>query len=446
MAKLRRILIFAIFVQIHPQITSRTTIDLNFFQSRNPPDVNSSLTVTTAIPSIPQRIHASLNNVLRIPLPIWGTSTSSRGTIFIPTLPLKPVAQTPTGGAQQNHAVGASGASQAAPTNFLPLPEGIQAIHSTIAQLSTLTHWPFAYVTTTRPAAPSTGNATSGQIEKTTAAPAITVQTATTTTVAPTIPPNTTPLPSTAVKVTQPPPPLPTFLAPPSPIFPQQIIPQLPPRPPLQSIPNRLQNRLQSTLGSYIRLPNLSQIGQPPRSMITEPPWVTELLGPTLEPPTTRAPTLGERVHNTLNNVLLFVPATLLNIWYQNFGHAHVDRIIQRLQVPTPKPGSTDPVFATISQNNALANFTGSESGELPVIAAFLNANGTLMPTVVHPVVNITKNTIEYQLRSENNETTVLWTGSLSNDIFFGNRTALGQEEEDDEDEQIKIGALTLRL
>lgn len=183
--------------------------------------------------------------------------------------------------------------------------------------------------------------------------------------------------------------------------------------------------------------------------MLTEPPWVTEILGPTLEPPTTRAPTFGERIQNSIQNVLFFVPATLLNFWYDNWGKQNVDRIINRIQIPTPKPGvPVQPVYATVSQNGSkpFFNFTTGALGgagangtsTLPPIAAFVNTNGTLMPTIVHPVVNTSANTIEYQLIKDN-QTTILWTGSLSNDIFFGNKTITEEEAldiEDDEEEQ----------
>lgn len=214
---------------------------------------------------------------------------------------------------------------------------------------------------------------------------------------------------------------------------------------PPQSLPGRIHNRIQSTINNYVRLPNFSQLGQNrPRPMLTEPPWVTELLGPTLEPPTTRAPTISERIQNSIQNVLLFVPATLLNIWYENWGTSHVDRLISRLS--TPRPGTLGhPVFATFSNKgpNPFSNFSSSSFGDelhpdLPAIAAFINNNGTLTPTIVHPVVNKTANTVEYQLRSEN-ETTVLWTGMLSNDVFFGNKKKNEDDElEEEEDAQDK--------
>ncbi|CAL8083544.1 unnamed protein product [Orchesella dallaii] len=430
MVNLKNALIFVAFVQV----VARTTIDLNLFQPTNRLKNNNSLTVTAASPSIPQRIHASLNNVLRIPLPIWGTSNTGVG--LFTSAPPPSALQNTEGGPEseqvQNYRL--SGTSQHGATPFLP--GGIQAIHSTISQLSTLTHWPFGYVTTAK-YFPSAENV---QFEKTTAVPQ-TITTVPPTTITLT---STGPMITTKHSVTQPPTTLPIFL-PSSAIFSQ--LHARPSSSPSNFLPSRIHNRLQSTLGNYIRLPNLGQIGQPQvRPMLTEPTWVTELLGPTLEPPTTRTPSLGERVHNTINNALLFVPATLLNFWYQNWGTLHVDRIIQRLQVSTPKPGINDPVFATISQNNPFANFTKTGAADLPAIAAFINANGTLMPTIVHPVVNISKKTIEYQLRSENNETTILWTGSLSNDIFLGNRTTGELVEEDNEDELIKNSALNVKL
>lgn len=236
--------------------------------------------------------------------------------------------------------------------------------------------------------------------------------------------------------------------------FPSFQAPTAQPQPP-QSLPGRIHNRIQSTINNYVRLPNFSQLGQNrPRPMLTEPPWVTELLGPTLEPPTTRAPSIGERIQNSLQNVLLFVPATLLNVWYENWGTSHVDRIISRLS--TPRPGALgQPVFATFSNNgpNPFSNFSSSSFGggqhpDLPAIAAFINNNGTLTPTIVHPVVNKTANTVEYQLRSDN-ETTVLWTGMLSNDVFFGNKKKPIEDDElelieEEEDAQEKNKRMTV--